>query len=81
MKSREGSQINVRREQAQPSSKVLLCEFFIAAWMSGSTPTSGGSCISVQRDGGNYCCIALTNPTEVIIIAYEGTRHVGLTPV
>lgn len=23
--------------------------------------------ISIQQDGGNFCCIALTNPTEVII--------------
>ena len=23
--------------------------------------------ISVQQDGSNYCCIALTNPTEVVI--------------
>jgi len=31
--------------------------------------------ISVQRDGGNYCCIALTNPTEVVITSEDGTHH------
>jgi hypothetical protein len=24
--------------------------------------------INIQKDGGTFCCIALTNPTEVIII-------------
>jgi hypothetical protein len=28
--------------------------------------------ISVQQDGGNYCCIALTNPTEVVITDIGG---------
>ena len=40
--------------------------------------------ISVQQDSGNYCCIALTNPTEVVITSPDGQRHadvhnVGLT--
>jgi hypothetical protein len=32
--------------------------------------------ISVQQDGDNYCCIALTNPTEVVITSADGTRDV-----
>jgi hypothetical protein len=31
--------------------------------------------ISVQPDGGNYCCIALTNPTEIVITDEDGTHH------
>jgi hypothetical protein len=31
--------------------------------------------ISVQQDGGNYCCIALTNPAEVVIASYDGQRY------
>jgi hypothetical protein len=35
--------------------------------------------VSVQQDGGNYCCIALTNPTEVVITSADGKRHVDVT--
>jgi len=28
--------------------------------------------VTVQQDGGNYCCIALTNPTEVVITSPDG---------
>lgn len=31
--------------------------------------------ISIQQDGDNYCCIALTNPTEVIITNHDGSRY------
>jgi hypothetical protein len=31
--------------------------------------------ISIQQDGDNYCCIALTNPTEVVITSLDGRRH------
>jgi hypothetical protein len=31
--------------------------------------------ISVQQDGDNYCCIALTNPTEVVITSADGRNH------
>jgi hypothetical protein len=31
--------------------------------------------ISVQQDGDNYCCIALTNPTEVVITSADGRLH------
>jgi hypothetical protein len=31
--------------------------------------------ISVQQDGRNYCCIALTNPTEVVITSADGKNH------
>ena len=34
--------------------------------------------ISVQQDSGNYCCIALTNPTEVVITSEDGQRHVNV---
>ena len=37
--------------------------------------------ISVQQDGGNYCCIALTNPTEVVITSADGKRHVHVGSV
>jgi hypothetical protein len=30
--------------------------------------------ISIQQDGGSFCCIALTNPTEVLITDQRG-RH------
>ncbi len=35
--------------------------------------------LSIQKDGGNYCCIALTNPTEVVITNSGGSRYVGIT--
>jgi hypothetical protein len=35
--------------------------------------------ISVQRDGENYCCIALTNPTEVVITSEDGKNHAEVT--
>lgn len=31
--------------------------------------------ISIQQDGSNYCCIALTNPTEVVITSADGKIH------
>lgn len=34
--------------------------------------------ISIQRDGNNYCCIALTNPTEVVITSEDGSKHVDV---
>ena len=30
--------------------------------------------LSIQQDGGNFCCIALTNPSEVVITDSFGTR-------
>jgi hypothetical protein len=35
--------------------------------------------ISVQQDGSNYCCIALTNPTEVVITSRDGKRYAQIT--
>jgi len=32
--------------------------------------------MSVQQDNGKFCCIALTNPTEVVITSQNGGRHV-----
>ena len=34
--------------------------------------------VSVQEDGGKFCCIALTNPTEVVICNQDGTRYVDV---
>lgn len=31
--------------------------------------------VSIQPDGGNFCCIALTNPTEVVITSASGRYH------
>ena len=32
--------------------------------------------ITINKDGENYCCIALTNPTEVVICD-SGPSHLG----
>jgi hypothetical protein len=34
--------------------------------------------ISVQQDNSNYCCIALTNPTEVVITSADGYSYAGV---
>ena len=31
--------------------------------------------IGIQPEDGHYCCIALTNPTEVVITSPDGKRH------
>jgi hypothetical protein len=35
--------------------------------------------MSVQQDGGTFCCIALTNPTEVVIVngGLHGLPHLA----
>ncbi len=33
--------------------------------------------MSIEKDGDSYCCIALTNPTEVVITSADG-RHVDV---
>ena len=30
--------------------------------------------VSIQEDGGKFCCIALTNPSEVVITNSDGSR-------
>jgi hypothetical protein len=30
--------------------------------------------VSIQHDAGQYCCIALTNPTEVVIVSQLGYK-------
>jgi hypothetical protein len=35
--------------------------------------------VSVQEDGGKFCCIALTNPSEVVITNSNGSRYVEVT--
>lgn len=35
--------------------------------------------ISVQKDCGKFCCIALTNPTEVVITSADGRHHAYVT--
>jgi hypothetical protein len=32
--------------------------------------------ISIEKEEGTYCCIALTNPTEVVITDSNGSQHV-----
>jgi len=34
--------------------------------------------ISVQKDGESYCCIALTNPTEVVITSADGNKYADI---
>ena len=34
--------------------------------------------VSIQQDGDNYCCIALTNPTEVVITSVDGTVYASV---
>jgi hypothetical protein len=31
--------------------------------------------VSIQEDGGKFCCIALINPSEVVITSSDGNRH------
>jgi hypothetical protein len=35
--------------------------------------------LSIQQDGGNFCCIALTNPSEVVITNYRGSLAAGIS--
>ncbi|MEV0247885.1 hypothetical protein AB0H76_14930 [Nocardia sp. NPDC050712] len=35
--------------------------------------------ISVQQDRENYCAIALTNPTEVVITSADGGNHANVS--
>ena len=37
--------------------------------------------IGIQQDGDNFCCIALTNPTEVVITSENGIRHADVERV
>ena len=34
--------------------------------------------IDIQKDNDRFCCIALTNPTEVVITNRNGTEYVGI---
>jgi hypothetical protein len=34
--------------------------------------------ISIQKDGDYFACIALTNPTEVVITSRDGSRYVDV---
>jgi hypothetical protein len=34
--------------------------------------------VTVQPDGGNFCCIALTGPTEVVITSADGKKQVDV---
>ncbi|HEV7858184.1 MAG TPA: hypothetical protein VGO91_06105 [Pyrinomonadaceae bacterium] len=31
--------------------------------------------VSIQEDGGKFCCIAITNPSEVVITDPGGSRY------
>ncbi len=35
--------------------------------------------ISIQADRGMFCCIALTNPSEVVITSADGKRHADVS--
>lgn len=35
--------------------------------------------VSVQRDGDNFCCIALTNPAEVVITDPNGYNYANVS--
>ncbi|MFI6043906.1 hypothetical protein ACIA8C_19915 [Nocardia sp. NPDC051321] len=35
--------------------------------------------ISIQHDRDNFCCIALTNPTEVVITSPDGHNHANVS--
>jgi hypothetical protein len=34
--------------------------------------------VSIEQDGGEFCCIALTNPTEVVIVDGFGSRQASV---
>ncbi len=35
--------------------------------------------LNIQKDGGKFCCIALTNPSEVIIVSGPGNDQATVT--
>ena len=35
--------------------------------------------VSIQADGGKFCCIALTNPSEVVITSSDGSHYAQVT--
>jgi hypothetical protein len=35
--------------------------------------------MNIQQDNGKFCCIALTNPTEVVITSIDGENHAKVT--
>jgi hypothetical protein len=35
--------------------------------------------ISIKRDHGSFCCIALTNPSEVVITSLDGKNHANVS--
>lgn len=35
--------------------------------------------VSIQKDGENFCCVALTNPTEVVITDSSGRSFAGVS--
>lgn len=37
--------------------------------------------VQIQKDGDNFCCIALTNPTEVIITDESGCFHAEVNSI
>ena len=36
--------------------------------------------INIQKEGDNFCCIALTNPSEVVITSEDGKYHADVAP-
>jgi hypothetical protein len=35
--------------------------------------------ISIHKDNGKFCCIALTNPSEVVITSLDGNSHADVS--
>lgn len=35
--------------------------------------------VSIEKEGESFCCIALTNPSEVVITSSDGKRHAKVT--
>ncbi|MEC3957106.1 hypothetical protein VMT65_29005 [Nocardia sp. CDC153] len=35
--------------------------------------------LTIHPDGGNFCCIALTNPAEVVITSVDGHNHAAVS--
>ena len=35
--------------------------------------------VSIEKEGESFCCIALTNPSEVVVTSADGRRHLTIT--
>lgn len=69
------SQDNKRNLQYFEASSMQELYNVVDAWQSENRKRFIS--LNVERDGGMFCCIALTNPSEVIIV--DGTSSGGVT--